>query len=164
VDAAIAFLQARDEVKAVGGLGSSLGGEVLLGAAYAHPEIRAIAADGATARSLDELTALPSERPLYRNFTARVMYAAVQTLSSEAPPLPLMDSLLAAPATAYLFIAGGDNEREAAFNGLFAAATSNRSQLWIAPGARHTGAFGLYPDEYEQLVIAFFDRVVLDQK
>ena len=54
-----------------------------------------IAADGATTRSLDELLALPSERPLVRNFTARVMYAAVQILSGETPPVPLLDS----PAT-----------------------------------------------------------------
>ena len=40
----------------------------------------AIVADGATRRSVDELLALPSERPLVRNFTARVMYAAVRIL------------------------------------------------------------------------------------
>ena len=134
---------------------------MLLGAASKYPAIKAVAADGATARSLDELMALPAERPLYRNFTARVVYAAVQVLSGEAPPLPLLDSMLAAPSTSYLFIAGGANEREVAFNELFAASTSNQSQLWIAPAAPHTGAFGLYPGEYEQRVIAFFDRVVL---
>lgn len=161
VGAAVAFLQARDEVKAIGGFGSSLGGEVLLGAASEYPAIKAIAADGATARSLDELMALPAERPLYRNFTARVVYAAVQVLSGETPPVPLLDSMIAAPSTSYLFIAGGGDEREAAFNELFAAATPHRSRLWIAPSAPHTGAFGLYPDEFEQRVIAFFDRVGL---
>ena len=163
VGAAVTFLQAHDETKAIGGLGSSLGGEVLLGAASEYPALKAIAADGTTTRSLDELTALPSERPLYRNFTARVMYAAVQILSGETPPVPLLDSMIAAPSTSYLLIAGGD-DMEVAFNELFAAATPDRSQLWIAPAAPHTGAFGLYPDEYEQRVIAFFDRVVLDQK
>ena len=128
VGAAVAFLQARDEVKVIGGLGSSLGGEVLLGAASEYPAIKAIAADGATTRSLDELLALPSERPLYRNFTARVMYAAVQIVSGETPPVPLLDSMIAAPSTSYLFITGGDNKREVAFNELFAAAAANRSQ------------------------------------
>jgi uncharacterized protein len=161
VGAAVAFLQARDEVKAIGGLGSSLGGEVLLGVASAYPGIKAIAADGATTRSLDELLALPSERPLVRNFTARVMYAAVQILSGETPPAPLLDSMIAAPATSYLLIAGGGNQREVAFNELFAASTPNRSQLWIAPEAAHTGAFGLYPEEYEQRVSAFFDAALL---
>jgi pimeloyl-ACP methyl ester carboxylesterase len=135
VGAAVAFLKARDEIKAIGGLGSSLGGEVLLGAASAHPDIKAIAADGATTRSLAELLAVPSERSLVRNFTARVMYAAVQILSGETPPVPLLDSMLAAPTTAFLLIAGGNDEREVAFNEVFAAATPDRSQLWIAPAA-----------------------------
>ncbi len=161
VGAALKFLQSREEVKAIGGLGSSLGGEVLLGAAAAYPAIKAIVADGATTRSLDELLTLPSERPLYRNFTARVMYAAVQILSGETPPTPLLDSMVAAPTTSYLLIAGGGNQREVAFNELFAATTSDRAQLWIALQASHTGAFALYPAEYEQRVIEFFDRALL---
>lgn len=163
VGAAIKFLQSRNEVKAIGGLGSSLGGEVLPGAASAYPDIKAIVADGATTRSLDELLALPSERPLYRNFTARVMYAAVQVLSGETPPVPLLDSMIAAPSTAYLLIAGGGNQREVAFNELFAAAVPDRSELWIAPNAPHTAAFQLYPDEYEQRVITFFNATLLDE-
>ncbi len=162
VGAAVVFLRGRDEVKAIGGLGSSLGGEALLGAASQYPAIKAIAADGATARSLDELLALPSERPLYRNFFSRVAYAAVQILSGEAPPAPLLDSMIAAPSTSYLLITGGDNQMEVAFNELFAASTPGRSQLWIAPNAPHTGAFGMYPDEYEQRVMAFFDQALLN--
>ena len=156
VGAAVNYLKTRTEVKAIGGLGSSLGGEVLLGAASSYPEIKAIVTDGATARSLAELTALPSERPLYRNFVSRVVYATVQVLSGETPPQPLLDSLMAAPSTTYLFIAAGGNGMEVAFNELFAAAVPERSQLWIAPKATHTAAFGLYPDEYERRVIAFF--------
>jgi pimeloyl-ACP methyl ester carboxylesterase len=78
VGAAVAFLETRPEVDSVGGLGLSLGGEVLLGAASDYPALEAIAADGATRRNLAELLALPSERPLVRNFIARIMYASVQ--------------------------------------------------------------------------------------
>jgi pimeloyl-ACP methyl ester carboxylesterase len=56
VGAAVAFLQARDEVKMIGGLGSSLGSEVLLGAASEYPAMQAIAADGATTRSLGRVS------------------------------------------------------------------------------------------------------------
>lgn len=77
VGAAIAFLKTKPEVRKIGGLGLSMGGEVLLGAASTYPEIAAIVAEGATRRSIGELLALPSERPLVRNFTARVFYAAV---------------------------------------------------------------------------------------
>jgi pimeloyl-ACP methyl ester carboxylesterase len=158
VGAAVAFLEKRPEVDHIGALGLSLGGEVLLGAASDYSAIRAIAADGATRRSLAELMALPSERPLVRNFTARVMYAAVQLLSGQQPPLPLLDSMTQAGSTEFLLIAAGEDEMEVKFNELFADTFAGRAQLWIALGADHTGAFGLYSDVYEQRVIAFFNN------
>jgi hypothetical protein len=94
---------------------------------------------------------------LVRNFTAQVMYATVQLFSGEAPPHPLLDSMLAADATQFLLIAGGSNQLEVAFNERFAAALGGRAALWIAPETEHTGALARYPDEYEQRVTEFFD-------
>ena len=161
VGAAVGFLQARDEVEVIGGLGLSLGGEVLLGAASEYPELAAIAADGATQRSVEELRALPSERPLYRNFTARVMYATVQLITGDDPPKPLLNSIIEAEWTEILLIAGGSEALEVDFNELFAETVGERAALWVAPDASHTGSFRRYPDEYEQRVIAFFDAALL---
>jgi pimeloyl-ACP methyl ester carboxylesterase len=161
VGTAVEYLQARDEVRAIGGLGLSLGGEVLLGAASAYPALQAVVADGATQRSLGELRALESERPLYRNFTARVMFATVQILTGDDPPKPLLDSMVEAKSTAFLLIAGGSNSQEVAFNELFAGTVGSRAALWVAPDAPHTGAFSRHPDEYEQRVTAFFDAKLL---
>jgi hypothetical protein len=57
-----------------------------------------------------------------------------------------------------LFIAGGNQDLEVAFNEMFKATLGNRADLWIAPGAGHTQALGSYPQEYEQRVIEFLDR------
>ncbi|MEW6580880.1 MAG: alpha/beta fold hydrolase [Chloroflexota bacterium] len=160
VRAAAAYLQAQPDVSAIGGLGLSLGGEVLLGAASEVPALAAIVADGATQRSLDELRALPSERPLVHNFTARVMFATVQLLSGDDPPKPLLDSMTEAQSTAFLLIAAGSNALEVDFNTLFAETVGERATLWVAPDASHTGAFKRYPDEYERRVIEFFDAVL----
>ncbi|MBN1287724.1 MAG: alpha/beta fold hydrolase [Anaerolineae bacterium] len=157
IGAAVAYLQARAEVERIGGMGLSLGGEVLLGAASTYPALEAIVADGATHRCVAELLALPSEQPLYRNFTARVMYASVQIFSGAAPPEPLLDSMIEAESTTYLLIAGGGNQNEVDFNTLFAETVGDRAVLWVAPDAPHTGAFDRYPDEYEQRVLAFLD-------
>jgi uncharacterized protein len=161
VGAAVTFLQGRDDVRSIGGLGLSMGGEVLLGAAAEYPAIRAITADGATRRCTAELLALESERPLVRNFTARVWYATVGLLTGEAPPRPLLDSMLASPSTRFLLIAAGNNGLETSFNQLFATMLGSRASLWIAPDADHTGAFHLDPDEYEQRVIAFFQAELM---
>jgi len=155
VRAAVAFLKSQPEVSAIGGLGLSLGGEILLGAASDNPEITAIIADGATARCREELITLPSERPLYRNYVASLMYATVGLLSGQSPPQPLLDSIQMANTTHFLLIAGGGVPREVAFNEYFAAHAEDRAGLWIAPEAGHTAAFGRYPAEYELRTLEF---------
>jgi pimeloyl-ACP methyl ester carboxylesterase len=161
VQAAIEFLQKYADVNKIGGLGLSLGGEVLLGAAADYPALSAIVADGASYRSIQELTALPSERPLYRNFTARVLYATVQLLSGESPPKTLLESMLEARGTSFLLIAGGATDLELAFNELFAKTLGDRAELWVAPDSPHIGAFGQHPEAYESHVIEFFDKTLL---
>jgi pimeloyl-ACP methyl ester carboxylesterase len=158
VGTAVSFLQGQSAVQSIAGLGISAGGEALLGASARYPEIRAIAADGATRRCTDELLALESERPLVRNFTARVMFATVQVLSGQAPPQPLLEAMLAAESTRFLLIAGGGNPQEVAFNELFARTLGGRAALWVAPQAEHTAAFRLYPQEYEQRLAGFFGQ------
>lgn len=160
IGAAVEFLTADTNVMAIGGMGLSLGGEGLLGSASAYPEIQAIVADGATRRSLDELIALESERPLSRNFTARVMYASVQLFSGEKPPTPLLESMKDAGSTAFLFIAAEKEPLEIQFGQLFVNNLTDRSDLWIVPEASHTTAFQQYPVEYEQRVIQFFDSTL----
>jgi len=161
VSAAVAYLESRLEVKAVGGMGLSMGGEVLLGAASANPQIKAIVADGASRRSLEELLALEQERPLVRNFTARVMYATVRVFGGVRPPEPLLQSMQDAPGTQFFFIAAGEKELEVAFNELFAQTLGGRGQLWVVPGAAHVHGYFTDPDSYEEKVISFFDQVLL---
>jgi pimeloyl-ACP methyl ester carboxylesterase len=162
VGAALAFLQDKKDVKAVGALGLSMGGEVLLGAASQFPSIRAIAADGATRRSIQELLALESERSLVRNFTARVMYATVQMISGERPPKPMLDSMVESDDTVYLLIAGGNKELEVKFNRLFVDALDSRASLWIAPETGHIEAYRRFPEQYEQHLINFFDSALVE--
>jgi uncharacterized protein len=162
IGAAVQYLQARPEVKHIGGLGLSMGAEVLLGAVSEYPSLTAVVADGATRRCTEELLALPEERSLVRNFTARVMFTTVQVLSGQTPPKPLLTSMVEAKSAAFLLIAGGTNRLEVRFNELFAETVGPRSTLWVAPDASHTGAFSRYPDEYEQRVITFFNQTLLN--
>ncbi len=161
VGAAVAFLQTQQDVDVIGGLGLSMGAETLLGAASEYPALEAIVAEGATHRCLAELLALESEQPLYRNFTPRVMFATVQLLSGEKPPSPLLDSMAAARNTSFYLIAGGGMDAEVAYNTLFANTVSDQAMLWIAPDSPHISALKLYPEEYEQRAIAFFDAKLL---
>jgi pimeloyl-ACP methyl ester carboxylesterase len=161
VAAAVEHLASRDGVTAIGGLGLSLGAEVLLGAASEVRALRAVVADGATHRSLDELRALPSERPLMRNFVPRVMFATVGLLTGDDPPTPLLDSMRDAPDARFLLIAAENDENEVRYNRRFAEVVGERAALWVAPDTSHTRALHQHPDEYEQRVIDFFDAALL---
>lgn len=157
VGAALAFLQQRPEVQHIGGLGSSMGGEVLLGAASSYPDLHAIVADGATRRCTQEYLALPANRSLVHSFTTRVMYAAVQLFSGDQPPQPpLLASMQQSEAGHFLLIAAGNNALETAFNRLFGETLGARAVVWEVPGVDHTGAFAAQPAEYEKQVTAFF--------
>jgi len=157
VGAAVAFLEDQPEVKHIGGLGISMGGEVLLGAASTYTQIEKIVADGATRRCLSELLALESERPLVRNYTARVMYATVQVFGGIKPPSPLLESIMEAKDTRFLFIAAGNNDMEVAFNRLFLMGLGENTALWISEGSDHTTAIQDHPSEYEARIKQFFD-------
>lgn len=161
VGAAMAYLRTRPEVETIGGLGLSLGGEVLLGAASAYPDLRAIVADGATCRSLDEYTDLPANRALYRNFTNRVFYLSVRVLTGDRPPTPLLDSMREAAATEFLFIAAGNDDTEIEFNEYFTDQLAGRANVWIVPDVGHTGGFKRHPSDYEQRVIPFFEEALI---
>jgi uncharacterized protein len=160
VGAAVQFLQSRAEVQKIGGLGLSMGAEVLLGAASTYPALAVIVADGATRRCTAELLALPEKRSLVESFVPRVMYGTVQVLSQTEPPKPLLDSMVEASSTRFMLIAAGTVSLEMKFNQYFADTLDQRADLWIVPGAAHTGAFGLDLNAYEKRVMAFFDQAL----
>lgn len=161
VGAAIDFLQKQEDVKAIGGLGISLGGEVLLGAASQYQQLKAVVSDGATYRTLDDYLALPSRRPLVRSFTTRLMFAAAQLFGGVKSPITLADSISEARETSFMFIIAGNVEKESEYGALFEQAADGRAQLWVANGVGHTGAYAAYPDEYGQRVTAFFNKALL---
>jgi uncharacterized protein len=162
IGAAVDFLSAQDEVKAIGGLGLSMGGEILLGAASSYPELQAIAVEGATHRCVEEYIALPQNRPLYRNFTHRIFTSMVGLFSGEAQPhTPLLASIEQAKATGFLFIAAGNEGDEIEYNTLFHETTSDRSSLWVIPDVGHTNGFESVPDLYESRIIEFFSVELL---
>lgn len=156
IGAAVSFLMAQDEVQAIGALGTSLGGEVLLGAAETYSQIRAIVADGATFRSGNEYVALDKNHSIIRNYSVYLHTYFVQLLTGTSQPAPLIDSIAAATETQFLFIAAGNVGQEIDFNTAFVDVVGTRGDLWVAESVDHVGAFARYPEEYGQRMIGFF--------
>ena len=108
IDAAVAWLQRRPDVKGgrIGGIGFSVGGEMLLQAAASNTGLRAVVSEGAGARSVRE-DLLRGPQGWLALPEAAFQTAAVAVMSGTAPPPSLTDLVpRIAPRPTLLIYAG----------------------------------------------------------
>lgn len=91
--------------------------------------------------------------------------AAIQIQTGEYDMMSMGKALEAVNPRHTLLIRGDDFsvDFERRVNQQMANPFSDVVSLWIAPGAGHVGAYGMYPAEYEQRVTEFFDAQLLDE-
>ena len=162
VDAGVAFLARRPDVRdgRIGGLGFSVGGEVMLEAAARNPGLRAVVADGAGERSVRE-SRLRGRAGWLSLPSYLVQTAAVAVLSGDWPPPSLVDLVpRIAPRPLLLIGAGSDNGGEDLKPHYFAAAREPKA-FWKIPEAGHTGGYAARPREYALRLTDFFDAALL---
>jgi uncharacterized protein len=164
ITAAIAFLQRRPDVDPdrIGGLGLSVGGELMLQTAAETDTLKAVVSEGAGARSIREYREMPgiARAPLSLGLQAAIS-AGLTVFSDRTPPPPLQDVVgRIAPRPVFLIWAthGVDTE---ALNPKFYAAAHEPKTLWEIPEAGHTGGIAARPAEYERRVVGFFDEALL---
>lgn len=160
IDAAVAWLHERPDVRRVGGIGFSVGGEMMLEAAASNSALQAVVSEGAGARSVRE-DLLRGPRGWFALPAAAVQTTALAVLSGTAPP-PALDDLVAriAPRPLFLIYAGRSAAGEE-LNADYFRAASEPKALWKIPEAGHVGGFQARRREYEQRVVAFFERALL---
>jgi hypothetical protein len=163
LEAAIGYVAQRPDVEPgrIGGLGLSVGGEMLLQAAAEDHRLRAVVSEGGSVRSIAEHWDDPRISPLLKPITPLAMQtAAVAVLSGSAPPPSLVD--IAGDITgSVLLIRGLDGQPAESLNRVLRRAASPSARLWEIPGARHTGGLSAEPAEYERRVAGFFTRALL---
>lgn len=162
--AAIEFLERRSDVDPgrIGGIGLSVGGELMLQAAAEGANLHAVVSDGAGTRSVAEQLDGELSGPgkwLALPFVVTVT-AATAVLSDSAPPAKLIDLMPRIAPRPVLLIqsTGADNET---MNPAYYRAAHEPKQLWRAPAEDHMGAVTARPDEYERRVVGFFDHALL---
>jgi uncharacterized protein len=162
IDAAVAWLRRQPDVRdgRVGGIGFSVGGEMMLEAAAKNHDLRAVVSEGAGIRSIrEELLYGPRSIPSLP--AQAVQTAAVTLLSGTLPPQSLHDLVQRiAPRSVFLIHAehgaGGED-----LNKNYYRAAGAPKQLWRVFGAAHTGGLTAQPRAYEKRVVGFFDRELL---
>lgn len=163
VHAAVSYLETRPEVDPdrIGGLGLSMGGEIMLQAAGESDALKAIVVEGATARTAADVgdTAGGGFQPIVLFHT--VVGLTMKAISGESTPPALAEMVEQIPPRPVLLIAANLSDEKRA-NGLFRDIGGPSFELWTIPEAKHTGARELHPEEYEQRIIAFFDEALMD--
>ena len=162
IDAAVAWLQQRPDVKdgRIGGIGFSVGGEMMLQTAASNPGLRAVVSEGAGVRSVRE-DLLRGPRGWFALPAAAVQAGALTVMSGTRPP-PALDDLVAqiAPRPLFLIYAGQGGGGEELNPDYFHAASQPKT-LWKIEEAGHVGGLDARPREYEERVIGFFNRFLL---
>jgi fermentation-respiration switch protein FrsA (DUF1100 family) len=159
VKAAIAFLRAQPDVDPdrIGGIGLSVGGELMLETAAETDELKAVVSDGAGIRSLREASELGWDAiPIWAGLTA-----GVAVFSNHLPP-PNLDDVVdrIAPRPVFLIYAEHGQGGEELSQNYYESAREPKF-VWKVPGANHVGGAEARPREYERRVVAFFDQALL---
>jgi hypothetical protein len=161
LEAAVAYLEARPDVDddRIGGVGLSVGGEMMLQEAAETDGLRAVVSEGAGVRSVREAVHVDGADKVIFSWLFGLNTVGTTVFTSNLPPRSLTD-LSAEITEPVLFIhatpgGGGETLTEEYYE-----AAKGRKEYWAAPGG-HTGAIDAAPEEYERRVIGFFDRNLL---
>jgi dienelactone hydrolase len=162
IHAAVQFLQSRPEVdpERIGGIGLSVGGEMMMEAAAESGDLKAIVSEGGSGRSVRDIWANPDRRwpELLGNSVAT---AATALFTDNLPPRALR-SLAPQIQGASFFVYGEKGQPvEKPANDAFYADAHEPKEIWEVPGSGHMKGIEARPQEYESRLVAFFDRHLL---
>jgi hypothetical protein len=160
LDAAVAYLRGRPDVdpERIGGIGLSVGGEMLIHAAAHNTALKAIVSEGASGQSIRDGVA---NAGLVEGFLTDAGGTLGTALFSSTLPPPSLKSEVAKIAPRAVFLVYGENGQngtEKRPNRGFYAAAGEPKQLWEVPNGQHIAGITTEPAEYERRVIGFFDR------
>jgi dienelactone hydrolase len=162
VHAAVKFLQARPDVDPgrIGGIGLSVGGEMMIEAAAESDQLAAIVSEGGSGRSVRDELANPGGKwqELVGNGVATV---ATALFTSDTPPADLK-SLVKKIEQPVFFVYGQKGQPiEKPANDEFYKVKRGPKEIWEVPGSKHMGGIDAQPEAYERRVVGFFDRALL---
>jgi MYXO-CTERM domain-containing protein len=165
VKAAVGYLQRRPDVEPgrIGGLGLSVGGEMMLDAASDTKSLAAVVSEGAGARMFTEEMDqdLPLREKAPNAVAAWIKQASLAVFSNQLPPTNLKELVpKIAPRAMFLIAAPNAPTGEDLNRGYYQAAGQPKI-LWEIPESKHVGGLEARPREYERRVVAFFDGALL---
>jgi uncharacterized protein len=166
IEGAVAYLQGRPDVERgrIGGLGLSVGGEMMLEeAASDSTSLAAVVSEGAGARVFGEEMDqdLSGPEKATNALPAWLKQASIAVFSNQSPPGNLKDLVPNIAPHPLLLIAAPNSPNGEDLNRGYYEAAGQPKTLWEIPESGHTGGIEARPAEYERRVTQFFDRALL---
>lgn len=161
--AALDFLSDRPDVDPdrIGGLGLSVGGELMLQAAAVDDRLAAVVTEGAGTRTLaEELEEYDGAELAFALPLLAIKTAAVAVFSNSAPPPKLTDLVQRISPTPTLFIWASELSASERMNPTYHRLAGPDASIWELDDAPHVRALNTHPAEYEDRVIGFFDTAL----
>ncbi len=161
LDAAVAYLEGRPDVESgrIGGIGFSVGGELMIQEAAENEGLRAVVSEGAGERSWRE-SALQDAGGWPSIVTVAATDGVVAVVTGTTPP-PSLKELVGrvSPRPLFLIYAtngqGGEN-----LNPQYYEAAGEPKEIWEITAGGHTGGFEAEGEEYERRVLGFFQEAL----
>jgi hypothetical protein len=162
--AAIEYLKTRPDVEPgrIGGIGFSVGGELMLQTAAETDDLAAVVSEGAGTRKFGETMEEFDGLEKWIQATGS-LFSTVGTavFSSTMPPPKLTDLTPKIEQPLFVIWAPNGGNVEHMSKRYYGLARGPK-QIWAMPTAKHVGGIYDQPDEYERRVVGFFDRALLD--
>jgi pimeloyl-ACP methyl ester carboxylesterase len=162
IDAAVDFLKKRADVDPgrIGGIGLSVGGELMLEAAADNPDLAAVVSEGAGTRTLVEEIDDFSGSMLVRGLHSMVVkHATVALFDNQLPPESLTDlTPRITQPTLIIWAPNGGNREE--MSPKYARLIGPSADVWRIDDAKHIKGLQTHPQEYERRVVGFFDQAL----
>lgn len=161
---AVTYLSKRKDVTAagIGVVGVSIGGLFALQAAAQTVAVRAVFVDGASPAVFADL---PKAQNLWQQvqFALERFYLKMTDLFTGKPHLPSNLAILPKIAPRPLFLVSTGTRGEKRMIEGYMAVAGEPKTWWQIPEARHARGWLERPDEYNQKLIAFFDKALMSQ-
>jgi fermentation-respiration switch protein FrsA (DUF1100 family) len=161
---AAAYLRTEEGIApdAIGGLGLSVGGEVMLEHAATSNDLASVVAEGIGSRSIKESLELSGAIRVAELTTAPLLTGGLVVFADQAVPPNLVDMTRGlAPARAFIIWGEHGQPAEKVLSPTYVDAAGGAASSWEVPSARHTRGIDAAPQEYERRVIAYFDATLL---
>ena len=163
IRAGIAFLEQRADVdpERIGGLGLSVGGEMMLQTAADTEALAAVVAEGAGARTMsEEVDDVSGIEKVDTALSYGARDIANSILQNRLPPDNLRELVpKIAPRPIFFIHAGADDAGH--LGPKYYRAAHEPKQIWEAQGG-HTDGIDKEPEEYERRVTEFFNSALLE--